>query len=105
MPDECKPRYHVAILIPFLNREEHLKHFLLNMHPFFAKQQLSYGIYVIEPIENIRFNRGILLNIGFLESNKDSNYLWQCHAYHDVDMISEGNFIELFYFVINPFNN
>ncbi len=90
-PFNCKSRSHVAIIIPFKNREEHLKHFLLNMHPFFSKQQLSYGIYIIEPINNITFNRGLLMNIGFLESNKDSKGSWQCHAYHDVDMLCEDD--------------
>ena len=90
-PNYCKARHHVAILIPYRNREQHLEQFLLHMHPLFARQELSYKIYLIEPVENITFNRGLLLNIGFIESNKDSNDTWQCHAYHDVDLISEDD--------------
>ncbi len=52
----------------------------------YARQELSYGIYLIEPVANITFNRGMLMNIGFIESNKDSNEKWQCHSYHDVDL-------------------
>lgn len=61
------------------------------MHPIFARQELSYGIYLIEPVANITFNRGLLMNIGYIESNKDSNDTWQCHSYHDVDLLSEDD--------------
>ncbi len=82
-PKNCEPRHHVAVLVPFRDRREHLNDFLLNMHPVFARQELAYGIYLIEPIEGIVFNRGLLFNAGFLESNKDFPS-WRCHAYHDV---------------------
>jgi beta-1,4-galactosyltransferase 1/beta-1,4-galactosyltransferase 2 len=82
-PKNCEPRHHVAVLVPFRDRREHLNDFLLNMHPVFARQELAYGIYLIEPIEEIAFNRGLLFNAGFLESNKDFPS-WRCHAYHDV---------------------
>jgi hypothetical protein len=71
------------------------------MHPVFARQELSYGIYLIEPIANITFNRGILLNAGFIESNKDNDNKWKCHAFHDVDMISEDD-RTLYYCPENP---
>ena len=56
-PKNCTPRHSIAILIPFRDREEHLLHFLLNMHPIFMRQEISYGIYLIEPVRNITFNR------------------------------------------------
>jgi len=90
-PKHCIARNHVAILVPYRDRNEHLLHFLLNMHPLFAKQELSYGIYLIEPVKTTTFNRGLLFNIGFLEANKDFNNKWQCYALHDVDLISEND--------------
>ena len=87
-PKHCKPRHHVAILIPYRDRQEHLQKFLLNMHPILARQELSYGIYLIEPIGDIKFNRGLLLNIGFNESNNDGNNSWECHVYHDLRILS-----------------
>ncbi len=90
-PKHCQARHHVAILIPCRDRDEHLRLFLLNMHPIFARQEIAYKIYVIEPVANITFNRGLLLNIGFVESNQDSKEKWQCHAYHDVDLLSEND--------------
>jgi len=59
------------------------------MHPFLIKQQLDYGIYLIEPIQNITFNRGLLMNIGFLESLRLSSNKWDCFIFHDVDLIPE----------------
>ena len=88
-PKDCIPQHHVAILIPYRNREDHLMQILYHLHPILARQELSYGIYLIEPVPGITFNRGILLNAGFIESNKDSNDTWQCHAYHDVDLLPE----------------
>jgi hypothetical protein len=90
-PNYCVSRNYVAIIIPYRNRKKHLKQFLLHMHPIFARQELSYGIYLIEPVANITFNRGLLMNIGFIESNKDGENKWKCHSYHDVDLISEDD--------------
>src|SRR4051794_37225864 len=38
---------------------------------------------------NNTFNRGKLLNIGFIESNK--LYDWQCYIMHDVDHLIEND--------------
>ena len=93
-PKYCKQQKsnYVAIIIPYRNRKKHLNLFLLNMLPLFMRQKLTFGIYLIEPIESIKFNRGILLNIGFLESNKDFNNLWTCHSFHDIDLLSENDY-------------
>ena len=88
-PLECKSRYKVAIIVPYRNRETNLKIFLRHMHPFLIKQQLDYGIYLIEPIQNITFNRGLLMNIGFIESLRLSSNKWDCFIFHDVDLIPE----------------
>ncbi|EEC10831.1 beta-1,4-galactosyltransferase, putative, partial [Ixodes scapularis] len=49
-PKECLARHRVAILIPYRNREEHLRVFLYNMHQFLPRQQIDYGIFVIEQV-------------------------------------------------------
>ena len=59
------------------------------MHPFLMKQQLDYGIYLIEPLQNLTFNRGLLMNIGFLESLNLTGNKWDCFIFHDVDLIPE----------------
>jgi len=89
-PKTCQARYKVAIVIPYRDREDNLKIFLNNIHPFLSKQQLEYGIYIVEPIANVTFNRGLLMNIGFVEALKDDND-WQCFTFHDVDLIPEDD--------------
>ncbi|CAF0715049.1 unnamed protein product [Brachionus calyciflorus] len=87
-PKECKPRYKVAIIVPYRDRLFNLQLFLKHMHPFLRKQQLDYGIYLIEPIANITFNRGLLMNIGFAYALADDP-TWKCFVFHDVDLLPE----------------
>ena len=64
----------------------------------YIKNQFNYPIINIpESITHLRmgfnFNQllKVLFNIGFIESNKDTNEPWKCHAYHDIDLISEND--------------
>lgn len=82
-------KYKVAIVIPYRNREENLKLFLLYMHPFLRNQNLTYEIFLIEPAKDLLFNRALLLNIGFRESLK-LNKLWNCFIFHDIDLLPEN---------------
>ena len=59
------------------------------MHPFLMKQNLDYGIYIVEPLKELTFNRALLMNIGYLESLKMTNEKWDCFMFHDVDLIPE----------------
>lgn len=88
-PKECKSNTKVAIIIPYRNRENNLKLFLKHIHPFLNKQQLDYAIYLIEPLEKLEFNRGLLMNIGFLEARKMSEDYWECFIFHDIDLLPE----------------
>ncbi|KAL1023687.1 hypothetical protein UPYG_G00044590 [Umbra pygmaea] len=47
-PADCVALQKVAVIIPFRHREEHLKFWLHYLHPLLQRQQLDYGIYVIE---------------------------------------------------------
>ena len=40
-------------------------------------------------IGNAPFNRGMLLNIGYLEAMKVAN--WTCLIFHDVDLLPEND--------------
>ncbi len=60
------------------------------MHPFLSRQQLDYGIYIAEPVKDVMFNRGLLMNIGFKEAVKDRNE-WDCFIFHDVDLLPEDD--------------
>ncbi|XP_021547051.1 beta-1,4-galactosyltransferase 1 isoform X1 [Neomonachus schauinslandi] len=84
-PKNCISPHKVAIIIPFRNRQEHLKYWLYYLHPILQRQQLDYGIYVINQAGETMFNRAKLLNIGFQEALKDYDY--NCFVFSDVDLI------------------
>jgi len=88
-PKECMARHRVAIVIPYRDREAHLKKLLHNLHSFLGKQQLDYAVFVIEQVENQTFNRGKLMNAGYREASK--LYDWQCFIFHDVDLLPEDD--------------
>jgi len=47
-PSECRARYKVAIVVPYRDREAHLKALLANLLPFLQRQQLAYTIFIVE---------------------------------------------------------
>ncbi len=49
-PPNCEARHRTAIIIPHRNREHHLKILLYYLHPFLQRQQLNYGIYIIQQV-------------------------------------------------------
>ena len=88
-PAECLARTKLAVIIAYRDRAEHLKIFLHHMHPIFQRQQLDYRIFVVEQSPGEEFNRGALMNIGFVEANKIDNY--DCFVFHDVDLVPEDD--------------
>ena len=79
--NNCK----INIIIPIKNREVELEDFIINIEPLFKNLNINYRIYIIEQKNGIKFNRGKLLNIGFIEANKDkfANYYYftDCDIY------------------------
>ena len=75
----------MAIIIPFRNRHSHLIHWLHYVHPILQRQQLDYGVYVINQDGKGTFNRAKLLNVGVFEALKEDNY--SCFVFSDVDLI------------------
>lgn len=49
-PKGCIALQKVAIIIPFRKRDEHLKYWLYYLHPILQRQQLDYGVYVINQV-------------------------------------------------------
>jgi hypothetical protein len=84
-PTDCRARDRVAIVIPYRDRKQHLPILLKNLHPFLMKQQIDYGIYIVEQSAEGSFNRAKLMNIGFVEALKV--YDWDCFIFHDVDLL------------------
>ena len=65
------------ILIPYRNREEHLKYFIKNTIPYLKRYLNPFKIIIIEQNNDRLFNRGKLLNVGFLEYFKEGKYLFK----------------------------
>jgi N-terminal region of glycosyl transferase group 7 len=49
-PNSCMPRQNIAVIIPYRDREEHLRALLSILHPMLQRQQLQYTIYVVEQV-------------------------------------------------------
>ena len=88
-PVNCQARFKVAIIIPYRNRAQMLATYMNHMHKFLMTQNIDYGFYLVEPMTRLTFNRGLLLNIGFIESLKISNNHWDCFIFHDIDLLPE----------------
>ncbi|KAG7458925.1 hypothetical protein MATL_G00225690 [Megalops atlanticus] len=84
-PKDCVALQKVALIIPFRHRDEHLKYWLYYLHPILQRQQLDYGVYVINQYGEETFNRAKLLNVGYVEALKEYDY--DCFVFSDVDLI------------------
>ena len=90
-PDWCQAKDKVAIIIPYRKRDDNLRQFLFYMHQLMQRQLHDYAIFVVEQggSDKVRFNRGILLNVGFIEALKA--YDFQCVIFYDVDKVPEDD--------------
>lgn len=69
------------IVVPYRNRPQHLAAFIAHMHERYKEIEIC----IVEQADNKPFNRGKLLNIGFLENQNYSKYI-----FHDIDMLPIG---------------
>ena len=49
-PEGCQARWKMLMIVPFRDRENHLKAFLAHMHPILQRQRMSYRILVVEQV-------------------------------------------------------
>jgi len=74
-------RNRLGIVVPYRNRPEQLATFRKKINEYL---DFDFELIVIEQSDKKDFNRGKLLNIGFLEAeNLGCNYV----VFHDIDMI------------------
>ena len=83
------------IIVPYRDRERQKKILTETLHKFLTENlNDSFHIYVIEQNEEKDFNKGCILNAGFMEVNKDlpkGDYF----CLHDVDVVpktTEANY-------------
>lgn len=83
--------HKLGIIVPYRDRKEQLKIFLEDIVKFLKGTSITdYEIIIVNQQDKKKFNRGKLLNIGFIEAkNRNCDYV----IFHDVDMIPvEGSY-------------
>lgn len=67
----------LAIIVPYRDRKSHLDQFIPHMNKYLPDAK----VVIVEQEDDKPFNRGRLLNVGFLEINP------LCFVAHDIDML------------------
>ncbi|KAJ9586477.1 hypothetical protein L9F63_019877, partial [Diploptera punctata] len=81
---EMKPSVHkLGVLVPFRDRFEELLIFAPYIHEFLNRQEINHHIYVLNQVDDFRFNRASLINVGFQVARDECDYV----AMHDVDLL------------------
>ena len=77
----------LAIIVPYRDRSEHLAHFVPHVSAYFQRDKLDrnipISIHVIEQQGHAPFNRGKLLNCGYMLAREGADYV----CFHDVDYL------------------
>ncbi|XP_033759639.1 beta-1,4-galactosyltransferase 7-like [Pecten maximus] len=74
----------MALIIPYRNCSEELQQFAPHMLNYLSQKVIPHRMYVIHQVDDFRFNRGALINVGFQEMDSDCDYV----AMHDVDHLA-----------------
>lgn len=65
-PPDCEPHHHTAIVVPYRNRQTHLRALLYHLHPFLQRQQIHYSIYIVQQVSWWqRHLQDVLVFVGF----------------------------------------
>ncbi|XP_073969983.1 beta-1,4-galactosyltransferase 7 [Rhodnius prolixus] len=86
--DSSKPSFTsthlLGVVVPFRDRFEELLEFAPHIHNFLLKQNINHKIFIINQVDQYRFNRASLINVGFLVATTEGcDYI----AMHDVDLL------------------
>lgn len=84
----------IAIIIPHRNRLEHLEMFIKHFSKLDTRGN-AVDIYLIDQNNADLFNRGLLLNIGFVISSSMKKY--DKYIFHDVDSYPEQYLFDLYF--------
>lgn len=78
------------VIIPYRNRQEHLREFINGVLPLFNDNDIK--LLIVEQIDDFDFNRGALLNIGVKELQDMDWYIL-----HDVDTLPNAKIVKSAY--------
>ena len=60
----------LGVIVPYRGRPTHLRKFKDHIKDYLKSKNISFQLIVVEQTDSLPFNRGKLLNIGFLEALK-----------------------------------
>jgi len=88
-PDTPESAPTLVFIVPYRDRENHLKMFSQSMKTYLAKKQPPYKIFYIHQTDKRSFNRGAMKNIGFLAVKKlyPDDYQNITLVFNDIDTI------------------
>lgn len=76
--------HRLAVVVPYRNRPYELEEFIPHMTNFLTSQNIDHKIFIVNQTDKYRFNRAVLINIGYIISKKEGfDYM----AMHDVDLL------------------
>ena len=85
-PADHRPlvKHKLGVVVPFRDRFNELATFVPHISRFLDHKSIEFEIYVVNQMDELRFNRASLINIGFLAALADGcDYM----AMHDVDLL------------------
>lgn len=74
----------LGVIVPYRHRENQLPSFIVNISNYLTQKGIPFEIIIVEQDDAKQFNRGMLLNIGFVYAKK---YGCKYVVFHDVDML------------------
>lgn len=92
--------HKMAVIVPFRDRLEELLEFAPYIHNYLTKKKVRHKIFIINQVDNLRFNRASLINVGVLESDSDCDYI----AMHDVDLLPVNTKLDYSYPADGPYH-
>lgn len=92
--------HKLAVVVPYRDRFEELAHFVPHLSKFLQSKSINFKIFIINQVDNYRFNRASLINVGFLTSITECDYM----AMHDVDLLPLNEQLDYSYPKNGPFH-
>jgi hypothetical protein len=94
--NDCLSDINMVLIVPYYNStfQSNLVLFLNHMHLFLSKQKINYAIYLVQSLnKKSMFNKGYLMNVGFIESIKDDFHMnrFNCFVFHDLNILPMNN--------------
>lgn len=93
--------HQLGVVIPYQNRFEEMKELVPYIDKYLNKKEINHKIYIINQVDQHRFNRASLINVGFLIARNEScDYI----AMHDVDLLPVNEDLNYGYPDSGPFH-